>query len=1169
MPAVAGLLRPICYGRSSRRMIRLANDLRAWLENSGFGKYADTFEDNDIGPDVLAQITESHLEQLGVSLGDRLRLLQAINGEIVRTIQTSAFVVSDGMGARSLASETLAITAASNPERSSDAERRPLTVMFCDLADSTALSTRLDPEDLQDVIRAYQEVSTKRVREYEGYVAKYMGDGILVYFGYPKSLERNAERAVRSALSIVEFMAVLNQTMGREKGIEIAVRIGIATGMVMVGEVVGEGMAQERTVIGEAPNMAARLQSLARRNGIIIGSLTKELSGDAFDYDDMGSHELKGISGLVKAWGVLELRDDTILDADEDEADGAASLQPLIGRDEEIGLLRRAWQSTKEEGRGQIVTISGEAGIGKSGLIDGLRAEIRTEGMPAITFRGSLYHSSSALYPVIEYLKRLASWQPEDGGETRLDKLEAALKALDQPLDETVPLLASLLSLELPKDRYPPLTLTPQQQRRQTHDAIIAMALETAERQPFLQLWEDLHWADPSTLELLGHLIEQAPTVSILMVLTARPEFVPSWPVRSHITPITLNRLERPHAEALIARVVGLKPLPEDVVDHIVTKTDGVPLYVEELTKTILASDILIDTGERFELAGTLSSLAIPDTLQESLMARLDSLPQVRELAQLGSVLGREFAYEMISGLSTVAEGVLQEGLGQLVDAELLYQRGRPPRARYVFKHALIQDAAYQSLLRRTRQQSHRLVAELLEFRFPEIVETQPELVAHHYAEAGLEEQAISYCHRAGQRASARSAHQEALSHFTMGLTLLQSLPETQARHQQELRLQTALGASAIITRGHGAQEVEAAYSRARQLCQQLGDNEDVFPVLFGLWRLYVARPDLALTQQLAEELQGLAERSGVEQLQVVGHYAAGAAYIWAGELGSARRNLEEVEARYAPEQRSHPIFQVGQDPGIACRAYAGKTLWLMGYPEQSLAKMEGSLMLARELDHHFSLAFALCIASMGLQFRGDGQGVLERADTGVNLSTEHGFPHWLAFSKIMRGWAVADLGQTEEGLRQMGEGLSEWRGTGAELFVPYYLSLKAEAYSDLDQIDEGLDALGEALEATQRTGEVWWNAELHRRTGALLLRKTSPDVPRAESCFQEALLVARRQQAKSFELRAAIDLAQLWRDQGKPINAGDLLESVYNWFTEGFDTADLKYAKALFDEFS
>jgi class 3 adenylate cyclase/predicted ATPase len=1148
-------------------MIRMANDLRAWLENFGFGKYADTFEDNDVGPDVLSQITESHLEKLGVSLGDRLRLLQAINVEVARAIQTSAFVVPEGIGTQALVSETLAITAASIPASSSDAERRPLTVMFCDLADSTALSTRLDPEDLQDVIRAYQEVSTKLVREYEGYVAKYMGDGILVYFGYPKSLERNAERAVRSALSIVQTMMELNQTLGREKGIEIAVRIGIATGMVIVGEVVGEGMAQERTVIGEAPNIAARLQGVAGRNGIVIGSLTKELSGDAFDFDDMGSHELKGIPGLVKAWGVLGLGDDIIHDSDHDEADGATSLQPLVGRDEETGLLRRAWQSTKQDGRGQIVTVSGEAGIGKSVLIDGLRAEIRTEGMPATTFRCSPYHSGSALYPVIEFLKRLATWQPHDSGEARLAKLESALSKFDQPIGETVPLLAALLSLPLPEDRYLPLKLSSQQQKQQTQDAIIAMALETAERQPFLQLWEDLHWADPSTLEVLGLLIEQAPTASILMVLTARPEFVPPWSARSHITPITLNRLERPHAEALIARVASMKPLPEEVVDHIVTKTDGVPLYVEELTKTILASDILHNTGERFELTGTLSSLAIPDTLQESLMARLDSLPQVRELAQLGSVLGREFAYEMISGLSTVGDGALQEGLGQLVDAEVLYQRGRPPRARYVFKHALIQDAAYQSLLRRTRQHSHRLVAELLEFRFPEIVETQPELVAHHYAEAGFAEQAIGYCHRAGQRASARSAHQEAMGHLTMGLTLLQTLPETQARHQQELRLQTALGASAIISRGHGAPEVEAAYSRARQLCQQLGDNEAVFPVLFGLWRLYMARPDFALAQQLATELEGLAERSDETPLQVVAHYAAGAACIWVGKLVQARSNFEQVETSYAPEQRRHTIFQVGQDPGVACRAYAGKTLWLMGYPEQALANLRGSLTLATELDHHFSQAFALCIASIGLQFRGERQSVYERADAGVNLSIEHGFPHWLAFSKIMRGWAVADLGQKEEGLRQMDEGLSDWRAVGAELFVPYYLSLKAEAYGDLDQIDAGLDALNEGLEVTQRTGEEWWNAEIYRRTGALLLRKTNPDVAQAESCFQEALLVAQRQQAKSFELRAAIDLAQLWRNHGKPKDARNLLTPVYQWFAEGSDTADLKHAKALLDE--
>ena len=520
------------------------------------------------------------------------------------------------------------------PHSSSDAERRPLTVMFCDLADSTALSTKLDPEDLQDLIRAYQERCTAIIREYEGFVARYMGDGILVYFGYPKSLERNAERAVRSALAIVG----LNADLGRTDGVELAVRIGISTGLVVVGEIVGEGLAQERTVIGEAPNVAARLQGIADRNGIVVGTLSKEVAGDAFVYESIGRHELKGITGLVQAWAVARLKDDGAQEPEPEGTEDSQVVPPLVGRDEEIGLLRRAWQSTKGEGRGQVVTLSGEAGIGKSVLVDGLMAEVRTEGLPRVTFRCSPYHTSSALYPLIEHFKRLAGWQPEDAAEARLAKLETMLEDYQQSLDEAVPLLASLLSLPLPEDRYPPHNVSPQQQKQQTQDAIIAMSLEAAERQPFLQVWEDLHWVDPSTLELLELLIEQVPTAPLMMVLTTRPDFVPPWTGKSHLTPITLNRLERPHTEALINRIASGKPLPAEVVDHIVVKTDGVPLYAEELTKTILTSGILHDLDDRFELTGPLSSLSIPETLQESLMARLDRLPQVRELVQMGAV---------------------------------------------------------------------------------------------------------------------------------------------------------------------------------------------------------------------------------------------------------------------------------------------------------------------------------------------------------------------------------------------------------------------------------------------------------------------------------------------------------------------------------------------------
>jgi class 3 adenylate cyclase/energy-coupling factor transporter ATP-binding protein EcfA2 len=708
----------------------------------------------------------------------------------------------------------------------SDAERRPLTVMFCDLADSTSLSAKLDPEDLQDVIRAYQDRCTAIVREYEGFVAKYMGDGVLVYFGYPKSLERNAERAVRSALDIVGAMAGLNQTLARDKGIEIAVRIGIGTGMVMVGEVVGEGLAQERTVIGEAPNIAARLQSLAGRNGIVIGALTREIAGDAFVYEDLGAHELKGLAGLVKTWGVTGLRAEVAEDDAEDEA--VAGAPALVGRDEEIGLLRRAWQSTKDEGRGQIVLVSGEPGIGKSTLVNTLRALVRAEGLARITFRCSPYHTNSALYPVTEHIRRIARWQLEDDAATRLDKLEAMLAGYSLPRVEAVPLFAALLSLPVPEDRYPPLDLTPQQLKQQTEDLLVAWTLEEAERQPLLDVWEDLHWADPSTLDLLRLLVEQAPTAPLLLVFTFRAEFALPWPPRSHVTPITLGRLERPQIEAMVSSLAGNRTLPAEVVEHIVSKTDGVPLYVEELTKTVLRSGVLRREGDQYVLTGPLSEVLIPASLQESLMARLDRLPTVREVAQLGAVLGREFAYEVLQAIGVLEESKLRDGLGRLVEAELLYQRGRPPRARYIFKHALIQEAAYQSLLKRTRQQHHRQVAELLESKFPEIVEAQPELLAHHYAEGGCASEAVTYWQRAGEKAVGRSADRQGIGHLTRALELLASLPDTPERARRELSLLSTLGPPVMATKGYASLEGARVSARAHELARVGGQAEDI-----------------------------------------------------------------------------------------------------------------------------------------------------------------------------------------------------------------------------------------------------------------------------------------------------------------------------------------------------
>jgi class 3 adenylate cyclase/predicted ATPase len=1069
-------------------------------------------------------------------------------------------------GTRLVPSDTMALAPA--PQAPSDAERRPLTVMFCDLADSTALSTKLDPEDLQDIIRAYQEGCTALIKEYEGYVAKYMGDGILVYFGYPVSLERNAERAVRSAVAIVEIMAGLNHTIGCDKGVDIAVRIGISTGTVVVGEIVGEGLAQERTVIGEAPNIAARLQGIAARNGVVIGALTKELAGAVFAYEDLGPKELKGITGAVLAWAVTGLKRETVAVSDAAEIRNAAEVAQLVGRDEETGLLRRAWHSTKEERRGQVVTISGEAGIGKSVLVDGLTAEVRGEGLPRVTFRCSPYHTSSALYPIIEHFKRLADWQPEDSVDARLIKLEAMLERYGQPLADAVPLLAALLSLPLPDDRYPPLDLTPQQQKQQIQDTIIAMTLEDAERQCLLQIWEDLHWADPSTLELLGLVIEQSPTAVLLIVLTARPDFVPPWPARSHITPITLSRLERQHSETLIARIADMKPLPTEVVDHIVAKTDGVPLYVEELTKTILTSDVLRDSGERYELTGPLSSLSIPETLQGSLMARLDRLPQVRKIAQMGAVLGREFAYEMISGLSTISEPGLQEGLTQLVAAELLYQRGRPPHAKYIFKHALVQDAAYQSLLKRGRQQYHGQVAELLEIRFPDVAKAHPELLAHHFTEAGSNVRAVDYWQKAGMLAGSQSANLEAIGSLTKGLTLLKTLELAPERCQQELDMQVALGAVLMAAKGYGAPEVEQSYARAQELCEQLGDTLQRFPVLRGLLLYRLLRGEVKRALELAERLLASAESGGDPALLMLAHYMMAIVLLHRGKQASCQPHFAEALAIYSPQEHADLAFSYGIDLGMAARSYSCWNLWLSGYPDQASGRIQEAFALNEELSHPYSHAHALTFAAVLHQFRREPEATRTNAERAVALATEQQYSLLQSVATGLAGWSLVAGGEKEAGRKQMQKGFDAALSVGP-LWRHYFLSMIAVAYSESGDRDSALSTLTEALSVMDETGDRFWGAELHRLRGEVLLEHGDGDTGEAETCFREALDLARRQDAKSLELRAATSLAHLWHHQNQSDKAHNLLAPVFEWFTEGFDTLDLSEAKELLQELS
>jgi predicted ATPase len=731
-----------------------------------------------------------------------------------------------------------------------------------------------------------------------------------------------------------------------------------------------------------------------------------------------------------------------------------------------------------------------------------------------------------------------------------------------------VPLFAPLLSLPLPEDCYPPLALSPQRQRQKTLETIIAILQDLAEHQPVLFILEDLHWTDPSTLELIGLLLDQTPTTAILVLLTCRPTFQPSWTHRSYLTEVSVTRLAQPQVARMVERVAGEKTLPAEVLQQITAKTDGVPLFVEELTKAILESGSLKEIDEHYELTGSLSTFAIPATLQDSLMARLDRLMTGKVIAQLGATIGRQFSYALLQAVAQLNARTLQEELHRLVEAELLYQRGLPPQATYVFKHALIQDAAYQSLLKSTRQQYHQRIGQVLESQFPETTEGQPELLAHHYTEAGLAEKAVHYWHKAGERASERSAHVEAITHLRQGLALLLTLPETPERTRREIDVHIALGASLIATKGSGAPEIGQTYTRARQLCQPLNDPQRLFPVVRGLWNYSNVRAEYKTAHALGEQLLTLAQQVHDAIMLIAAHRALGTTSMYLGAAVSAQTHFAQGRALYDPKQHRALALLHGEDAGVICHSYGAWTLWYLGYPDQGRAWNDEAVTLARQSAHPYSLGFALSGAAQFHHHRREGSAAQECAEAAVRLATEQGFPLWRARGAVLGGWALVWQGQIREGLEQMHQSMHAFaHAAGVETTRPYFLVLLADAYGMLREPREGLTVLAEALRFAETMGERWYAPELYRLQGDLLLQQSADHQVEAERCFHHALAIARTQQAKSLELRAATSLARLWQQQGKRREAHDLLAPVYHWFTEGFDTLDLKDAKALLDE--
>jgi class 3 adenylate cyclase/predicted ATPase len=1042
-----------------------------------------------------------------------------------------------------------------------EAERRQLTVLFCDLLDSTALAGQLDPEDLREIVQAYQTTCAAVIRRFDGYIAQYLGDGLLVYFGYPQAHEDDAQRAVRAGLGIIAAMETLNIRLVQEQGIRLTVRLGLHTGLVVVGELGGGGR-REQLALGETPNIAARLQELAKADTLVISAATHRLIQGYFECHDLGATLLRGIATPVSIYRVLRESGAQ----SRFEVAISRGLTPLVGREEHLEQLRRCWERV-QAGAGQVVLLRGEAGIGKSRLLLALTERVVQEGYTRMVLRCSPYHQHSALYPVTEHLRRWLQWHREDGPEGKLAKLESLLETYRIPLPDVSPLLAALLSIPC-AERYPPLVLSPQRQKQKTVEALMRLLVEEAERQAVLLVCEDLHWADPSTLELLGLCMDQTSTARLLILLTLRPEFSVPWPMRSYMTQITLGRLSRTQVEGMIAKLTEGKVLPPEIIEQIIARTDGIPLFVEELTKMVLESGLLEEEqGHYVRMPGRRSfPEAIPATLHDSLMARLDRLVTAKGVAQLGATLGREFSYELIQAVSPTDEETLRRALGQLVEAELVYQRGVSLQARYVFKHALIQEVAYQSLLRSTRQQYHRKIAQVLESRFPETVEIQPELLAHHYTEAGLGREAIDYWQRAGQRALRRSANVEAISHLTKALELLKPLPDTLGRAQHELTLQLTLGAPLTAVKGYAAPEVGAVYTRARELCQQLGKTQPI-PVLFGLWRFYLQRGELQKARTLGEECLSLAQREqdSADLLRARNMLAVTLFYL--GEFVVARVHLEQGLALYPPKQRRVQAFV--QNPVVVCLSYAAWVLWYLGYPAQAMMRIREALTLAQESSHPYSLAMAWCFAAELHRLRREWPAAQRAAEATITLATEREFPFWLAQGMCIRGWLLAEQGQGEEGIIQMHQGLAIFQATGAELGRSHYLALPAKAYGQAGQAEEGLRLLTEALEGLDKSGEHSSEAEFHRLKGELLLVLSAARQAEAETCLRQAIDVARHQQAKSWELRATVSLSRLWQRQGRHHAAQQLLAETYNWFTEGFDTADLQEAQALLAELS
>ena len=1114
------------------------SDIRGWLEGLDLGEYAEAFEAEKIAPDDLTEFSEDDLGALGLPMGPRRRVLKAAR-------------------ALNVAPSTETATAPMPPR---EAERRQITVMFCDLVGSTALSEQLDPEDLRDVMRAYQDATGTAITRFGGHIAQTLGDGLMVYFGYPIAHEDDAQRAIAAGLDILSAMTSLNDDMSGRTDTPLAVRVGIHTGMVVAGEVGAFDTRGDLAVVGDTPNIAARVEALAEPNTVVVSERTHRLVEPLFAFKSLGQRELRGVEAPMALYRATGSR----LAESRFEAMHPEGVTAFVGRDEEIGLLKGRW-SAALDGEGQVVLFCGEPGIGKSRITGTFQDLIAGDDHVRVQYQCSPFFTNSAFYPIIRQAEFAAGIEASDDTETKLDKLEAVLARSTDDVAKVAPLFATMMSL--PTERYAALHVSPQRQKELIIEAAVAQIGGLAAKQPVLVVFEDVHWVDPTSLEALDHLVATVAALPVLVIITFRPEFEAKWNALSHVSLHTLTRLGRRQCEEMVERVTGDKPLPETLVDQIVAKTDGVPLFIEELTKAVIESDIVEDRGDRYALSGSVDAIAIPETLHDSLMARLDKLIPVKEVAQIGAAIGREFSYHLLAALSPMSQPDLDAALEKLVDSELVHRRGLPPNATYTFKHALVQDAAYDSLLRRDRQTLHKEIAEALIANVPGVEETEPELLAHHYTEARLIETAVPYWLAAAQNSLQASALAECIDHLSKGLAAVTTLPDSVDRDSIELDFQTQLGTAYMMWRGYADPSCGQAFQRANVLMGTVGESPEHFPVLWGLWAFDLVVSDYRATLGSAARALRMAEKADDPELLIQAWAINSVTHFWLGEFDVSYSYFKKVDKLYDEEKHGEQVWVYNHDALNISLIYASNYLWMLGYPQQAMELNETRAAQAKRLGHPFQKAFGDWWGGSCHMFRRDADTHLPILAKVIDASRTHGFPLWEAAARAYQGWWQIQQGNPADGLTQLEAGIEAYRATGSKNIGPFWSALLAEAYALNGKHEQACHSIDMALTIMEENMERCHASEVYRIKGKVALLKDSPDQIEAEQSFLQAIEVAKSQNAKGWELRTAKSLARLWQSQGRPQEAHDLLAPVYKWFTEGFDTADLKDAKALLDE--